>query len=71
MAKASLGGLDELPGGGMPFGFPLPRAIVEAFGAWIDAGAPMDGYVVGAEALLVPCDGAKSGASTEPSTPAN
>lgn len=71
MAKSSIGGLDDLPGGGMPFGFPLPRAIVEAFGAWIDAGAPQDGYVAGAEALLVPCDGAKSGANTEPSTPAN
>ncbi len=71
MAKSAIGGLDDLPGGGMPFGFPLPRAIVEAFGAWIDAGAPTDGYVAGTEALLVPCDGAKSGASTEPATPAN
>jgi cysteine-rich repeat protein len=71
MAKTAIGGLDELPGGGMPFGFPLPRAIVEAFGAWIDAGAPSDGYVAGAEALLVPCAGANSGPSTEPATPAN
>jgi cysteine-rich repeat protein len=47
MAKSAIGGLDDLPGGGMPFGFPLPRPIVEAFGAWIDAGAPPDGYVAG------------------------
>jgi len=70
MAKTALGGLDELPGGGMPFGFPLPADVVQAFGSWIDAGAPGDGYVAGAEALLVPCAGANIGASTVPATPA-
>jgi len=56
MAKVSLGGLDDLPGGGMPFGFPLPADVVNAFGRWIDAGAPRDGFVDGAQALLVACD---------------
>jgi len=56
MAKVSLGGLDDLPGGGMPFGFPLPADVVNAFGLWIDAGAPRDGFVDGAQALLVACD---------------
>jgi cysteine-rich repeat protein len=56
MAKVSLGGLDDLPGGGMPFGFPLPADVVNAFGVWIDAGAPHDGFVDGAQALLVACD---------------
>jgi hypothetical protein len=71
MAKSAIGGFDDVAGGAMPFGFPLPRASVEGFGTWIDAGAPPDGYVAGAEALLVPFNGAKSGASTQPATPVN
>lgn len=55
MAKSALGGLDDLPGGAMPFGSALPADVVVAFGVWIDAGAPADGFVPGAEALLVPC----------------
>ena len=56
IAKATLGSLDEVQGAGMPVGFPLPPDVVEALGVWIDAGAPPDGLVVGAEALRPPCD---------------
>jgi cysteine-rich repeat protein len=57
IAKATFGSNDEDLGGGMPFGYALPPDIVLAFGAWIDAGAPALGFVVGAEALLIPCGG--------------
>jgi cysteine-rich repeat protein len=57
LAKATFGSNDEDLGGGMPFGYALPPEVVDAFGAWIDAGAPASGFVVGAEALLVPCGG--------------
>jgi hypothetical protein len=41
----------------MPIGVPLPPDELEAIGRWIDAGAPPDGLVAGAEALLAPaCD---------------
>jgi len=56
LAKATFGGRDDVGGAGMPFGAPLPADVVEAFGRWIDAGAPRDGLVAGAEALFVPCD---------------
>jgi cysteine-rich repeat protein len=55
IAKATLGALDDLPGGGMPIGFPLPADVVEALGVWIDAGAPIEGFVAGAEALRPAC----------------
>lgn len=55
IAKATFGSSDENLGGGMPLGFPLPAAIVEAVGRWIDAGAPPGGFVDGADALLAPC----------------
>jgi hypothetical protein len=56
IAKATLGTLDDLPGGGMPVGFPLPPDVVLALGVWIDAGATVDGLVVGAEALRPACE---------------
>jgi cysteine-rich repeat protein len=55
IAKASLGILDDLPGAGMPVGFPLAPDVVEALGVWIDAGAPAEGLVAGAEALRPAC----------------
>jgi cysteine-rich repeat protein len=57
LAKGAFGGGDETLGGGMPFGYPLPAEIVEAFGRWIDAGAPASGVVPGTEALFVSCGG--------------
>jgi hypothetical protein len=57
IAKGTYGGGEELLGGGMPFGYPLPPDLVEAFGRWIDAGAPATGIVPGTDALFVPCGG--------------
>ena len=57
IAKATLGDGDDLAGAGMPIGLALRQSVVEAFGRWIDAGAPADGLVPGAEALLDPCGG--------------
>jgi cysteine-rich repeat protein len=56
LAKATLGGLDDLPGAGMPIGPELSADVVEAIGRWIDMGAPATGLVPGTEALLSPCD---------------
>lgn len=55
IAKATAGGYDDVPGPGMPIGLPLPPEAVEAFGRWIDAGAPETSLVAGAEALLAAC----------------
>jgi cysteine-rich repeat protein len=57
LAMATFGSSGDDIGGGMPFGYPLPPDVVLAVGAWIDAGAPASGFVVGAEALLIPCGG--------------
>ncbi len=57
LAKATFGSSDEDLGGGMPFGYALAPDVVDAVGAWIDAGAPASGFVPGAAALSIPCGG--------------
>jgi cysteine-rich repeat protein len=55
IAKASFGALEDLPGAGMPIGFPLPGDVAEALGVWIDAGAPAEGLVPGTDDLRPAC----------------
>src|SRR5262249_30022492 len=55
LAKATLGGLDDLPGSAMPVGGQIPRGDLDAVSAWIRAGAPAAGAVPGSEVLLERC----------------
>jgi cysteine-rich repeat protein len=49
------GGYDDVLGPGMPIGTPLPPEVVEAFGRWVDAGAPETGVVPDTDALTTAC----------------
>ena len=57
LAKATFGddAYAAVPGHGMPIGGRLTPDELEAFGRWIDGGAPRDGLVPGAGALLASC----------------
>ena len=55
LAKATLGGFGELPGAGMPFGGRITPAELDAVGAWIRAGAPVESVIPGSELLLERC----------------
>src|SRR5262249_43328774 len=55
LARATLGGLDDLPGAAMPFGGRIPRSDLDAVTGWIRAGAPATGVVPGTDTLLQRC----------------
>ena len=55
LAKATLGGFEDLPGAAMPLGGRIPRGDLDAVTAWIRAGAPATGVVSGTEVLLQRC----------------
>ena len=54
-AAGASGAYDDVPGPGMPIGTPHAPDVVEAFGRWVDAGAPETGIVPGTDALTTAC----------------